>query len=73
MENKKTAYSEALALESIGKMGRWDEEDEVYNKVTNKQLERYARTVAYKVAHNIKNGSEMNPDLDPLKYTGEVK
>ncbi len=70
MENKKTAYSEALALESIGKMGRWDEEDEVYNKVTNKQLERYASRVAYKVAHNLKNGFEMDPNGDPLKYTG---
>ena len=29
--------------------------------------------VAYKVVHNIKNGSEMNPDLDPLKHTREIK
>jgi len=68
MKNNKTAYNRALALESVGEIGKWDEENEVYNNVTSKHLERYARTVAYKVAHNLKNGFEMDPNGDTLKY-----
>lgn len=66
-----SAYSKALAGESTrikGGLGTWDEKNEVLNGVTLDQLERYARVVAYKVAHNLSLGSEMDPEMDPLTY-----
>lgn len=69
MEEVKTfAYSEALALESSGRLGDYDQESNTYNNITSKGLEDYARIVAYKVAHNLGNGFEMDKTIDPLKY-----
>jgi len=62
------AYSETLASESMGMRDKWDPEAQVYNGVTYDDLERFARIVAYKVAHNLKNGHKMDPDMDPLEY-----
>ena len=59
---------EALALESVGDdlKAKWDGERHMYDGVTSDDLERFARTVAYKVAYNLKNGHEMDPALNPL-------
>ncbi len=62
------AYSEALAGESVHDdlKAKWDAEQEAYYNVTNDDLERYARIVAYKVAHNLANGFKMDGRLNPL-------
>jgi len=62
------AYSTALAGESVHDdlKANWDAESKVFNRVTHDDLERFARTVAYKVAKNLKNGHEMDPDMNPL-------
>ncbi len=59
MTNKKTttAFNEALALESI---------PESLQNCNPGDLTRYARTVAYKVFHNLKEGYTMNSEEDPL-------
>lgn len=67
-EEKTYAYSEALALESVENLGTYDEGENVHNNVTSKELEHYARIVAYKVADNLKNGFEMDEKIDPLTY-----
>ncbi len=67
MKEKKTfAYSEALAFESIGNIGIYNATKNVHNNVTAQDLEKYARTVAYKVAYNLKNGFEMDKKNNPL-------
>ncbi len=67
MKKEKTfAYSEALAFESIGDVGIYDTTKNVHNNVTAKDLERYAKTIAYKVAYNLKNGFEMDKKNNPL-------
>ncbi len=53
-----SAFSEALALESI---------PESLYSVNQDDLVDYARTVAYKVFHNLKNNHEMDKSEDPLK------
>ena len=69
MSNKgPTAYSQALALESIGKIGVYDEPSETFNSVTHADLEHYAKVVAFKVAHNLTNGYTMDKNIDPLEY-----
>ena len=64
------AYSGALAGESITDEMRkkWDSESKSYVGLTHDDLKRYARIVAYKVAHNLGNGSTMDPAEDPLTY-----
>lgn len=63
---KSFAYSKALAFESAS--------DLPYNRETGEYvlpcdiLEYYARIIAYKVAHNLKNGFIMDPGQDPLTY-----
>ena len=60
------AFHSALAFESAA--------DLPYNRDTGEYilppdiLEYYARVVAYKVAHNIRNGFKMDPNADPLTY-----
>ena len=63
------AYNEALAGESTtdALKEKWDEENEVFNGVTNDDLEEYARIVAYKVIHNIENGHKVDKRMDPIK------
>lgn len=60
------AYNQALALESIGEIGEYDQEKGVHNNVTSDDLEKYAKTVAYKVAHNLQNGHTMDESINPL-------
>ena len=62
-----TAYSEALAGESLGDWRFRSEGQDVYT-VNGKELEGYARTVAYKVASNMALGYRLDPDMDPLNY-----
>jgi len=57
-----TAFNEALALESI---------PESLSECKNDELVKYARTVAYKVFHNLKNGHTMAKEDDPLTVNGE--
>jgi len=63
-----SAYSTALAGESVHDdlKVKFDSDSEVFNGVTHDDLERYARTVAYKVAHNLSNGHKMDPSMNPL-------
>ena len=62
-----SAYNRALAFESAS--------DLPYDHKTGQYvlppdiLEYYAKIIAYKVAHNLKNGYKMDPDNDPLTYT----
>ena len=65
-----TAYNTVLALESIPDSitKKWNFGKKVYNGVTNEDLEKFVRTVAYKVAHNLSNGFEMDKDNNPLTY-----
>lgn len=65
------AYSKALAYESLSShrlSEKYDESRETYHHVTREDFERYARTIAYKVAYNIENGYPMDEDIDPLEY-----
>ena len=62
------AYSTALAFESINMSDKWDPSKELFGSVTHYDLERFARTVAYKVAHNLRNGFKMSQEADPLEY-----
>lgn len=65
-----SAYNKALAGESISDdmKKKWNTETEVFDGLTHDELERYARTIAYKVVYNLSNGHVMDPDMDPLKY-----
>ena len=65
-----SAYSKALAGESISDAmkAKWDSESETFVGLTHDELEKYARTIAYKVAHNLSNGIPMDPVNDPLTY-----
>ena len=67
-----SAYSKALAWESVPDCIRsnWDADSRTYSGVTSDDLERFARTVAYKVAHNLRVGHTINCDMDPLNYMG---
>jgi hypothetical protein len=56
LNDKIFAFSDALALESVR---------EELNSVPSDALIRYAKTIAYKVFHNLKNGFLMNPVDDP--------
>lgn len=58
---KDKAFTEALALESV---------PETLRGVDSNELVRYARTIAYKVAHNLKNGFLISGEDDPLDYGG---
>ena len=63
------AYSKALALESTKSdylSEKWDEKLGTYRHVTSRDLERFARIVAYKVAANIANGLVMDQSANPL-------
>jgi hypothetical protein len=64
--NEPSAYSEALAFESAGDLP-YDSKTESY-VLPPDILEYYARIIAYKVAHNLRNGFTMDPDQDPLTY-----
>lgn len=61
-----SAFSEALALESASDC-TYNEDTGTYI-LTAKDMIRYAKIIAYKVAHNLQNGSELDPDDDPLEY-----
>ncbi len=65
-----SAYSRALAGESISDAmkAKWDPETKTYVGLTDDEIERYARTIAYKVAHNLSLGLKMDPSNDPLIY-----
>ena len=56
------AFNEALALESV---------PEELKECQSEHLIKYAKTIAYKVFHNLKNGHEMIKDNDPLIVDGE--
>ena len=65
------AYSKALAFESLNShrlTEKYDEQRKTWHHITVADFEHFARIVAYKVAHNLKNGSEMDPAGDPLTY-----
>ena len=64
------AFSNALALESVGKLGIFNAATGTYSGVTHDDLLRYARTVAYKVFHNLKLGHTMSKEDDPLTVDG---
>lgn len=64
------AFSRAMAIESIGQLGVYDISSGVHNGVTVDALVQYARTVAYKVFHNLKHGHPMLPQDDPLTVDG---
>jgi len=64
------AFSNALALESVGELGIFDAATGTYSGVTHDDLVRYARTVAYKVFHNLKLGHTMSKEDDPLTVDG---
>lgn len=66
------AFNNALALESVGEIGIFDAATETYSGVTSDDLVKYARTVAYKVFHNIKNGHVMSKEEDPLTVDGAL-
>lgn len=72
-----SAYSRALAGESLSDAmkRKYDSDSDSYSNITWDELERYARTIAYKVAHNLRNGSTMDEGNDPLTYIdcGEEK
>lgn len=55
------AFNRALALESVPEELRDNDPD---------ALVRYATIVAYKVFHNLANGHQMVPDLDPVTVDG---
>ena len=57
-----TAFSKALALESI---------PESLSECQRDGLVKYARTVAYKVFHNLKHGHTMDKTDDPLTVGGK--
>lgn len=61
---KEQAFSQALALESIP-----DELKEL--NIPSDILVKYAKTVSYKVFHNLKFGRMMNPEEDPLTIGDE--
>ena len=65
-----TAYNTALAGESVPDQlkEKYDEDKDMYYCVTHNDLERFARIVAYKTAHNLKNGYTMDENGDPLTY-----
>ena len=67
-----SAYSKAVAWESVTDdiKKKWNQNTETYSDITNDELEYFARIVAYKVAHNLRNGHGMNFDIDPLNYCG---
>ena len=60
------AYNPAVAFESAGDLPVDPKTGEYV--LTDDILEYYARLVAYKVAHNLKNGFKMDPNNDPLDY-----
>lgn len=65
-----SAYSKALAGESItdAMKVKWDPKSKTFSGLTHDELERYARTIAYKVAYNLSLGFTMDPANDPLTY-----
>lgn len=68
VKNKGFAYSQALAFESLDLGDKFDDIKKVFNDVTFDDIEKYAKTVAYKVAHNLSNGFVMDKHDDPLNY-----
>lgn len=64
------AFSNALALESVGELGIFNAATGTYSGVTHDDLVSYARTVAYKVFHNLKLGHTMSKEDDPLTVDG---
>ena len=56
LNDENFAFSTALALESV--------HEELYS-VPSEELIRYAKTIAYKVFHNLKNGFPMDLEDDP--------
>ena len=63
------AYNPAVAFESASDLPRDLKTGEYV--LTEDILEYYARVVAYKVAHNLKNGHKMDADNDPLDYVDD--
>jgi len=55
------AFNEALALESV--------QESLY-EVDSEELMEFAKIVAYKVFHNLKQGHEMDENDDPLTVDG---
>ena len=62
------AYSKALAFESLELREKFDRDQVVFNQVTFEDFEKYAKIIAYKVAHNLQNGFVMDVNNDPLNY-----
>jgi hypothetical protein len=64
------AYSQELSGESIpdSMTKNYDTAHRCFHYVTFAELEKFARTIAYKVAHNLKNGYPMDESTDPLTY-----
>ena len=65
--NSNAAYSQALALESIPEGATYDKVADTF-EITAKELEQFARIVAYKTASNLANGFHMDEHADPLNY-----
>jgi len=63
-----SAYNRALAMESISDdmKAKWNQESDTFIGLTHNELEQFARTVAYKTAHNISNGHLMDKSMNPL-------
>ena len=68
VDNAGFAYSKALAFESLELREKFDQDKKEFNGVTFDDIERYAKIVAYKVAHNLQNGFVMDKSDDPLDY-----
>ena len=64
-----SAYTTALSGESFDPQdGYYDPDTNCFQSVSHTDLERFARIVAYKVAHNLSLGYKMDPYADPLLY-----
>lgn len=64
-----SAYTTALVGESFDPQdGYYDPDSDCYQSISHGDLERFARIIAYKVAHNLSLGYKMDPYTDPLLY-----
>lgn len=70
-KRKSFAYSRALAFESLELREKFNQDKQEFNGVTFDDIEKYAKIVAYKVAHNLQNGFVMDKNDDPLNYGNE--
>jgi hypothetical protein len=54
-------------MESLSLWEKYNPDTSSFDGVTFDDFERFARIVAYKVAHNLKLGMKMDPEFDPLE------